>query len=195
MIDVSSYQGVIDWGKVFDSGQRHAYVKWGEWWNGSYHVDVQAKRNLRECRKHGVGVGVYFFAHPSRSPVESARWFLRSTAGELHPGDLPPALDLEVSEGHTWPYLNDWKAQWFAAVDDAIGCRAVFYSYWYFWKQMQLYADRPVWGAALGKAFVPPASWAIHQYSFTGTVPGIAGHVDMDKILHDIPSIPIRGGV
>ena len=191
MIDVSSYQGVIDWQKVRAAGIERAYVKWGEWWasRDAYVIDPQAERNIEGCRNHGVQVGLYFFAHPSRSPLTEARWFLRSAHEHLVDGDLPPALDLELTEGHDWSYLDKWKAQWLAAADAATGCRAVFYSYFAFWQRMTLYGNRPVWGAALSATFKPPPTWAIWQHSFTGTVPGITGHVDLDRPLWVPPAI------
>ncbi len=180
MIDVSSYQGKIDWHKVHDQGGvRMAYIKLGE----NFVVDSYALQNVRGARAADVKVGLYFYGHPSHSPAQEARWFIRTAHPLLQAGDLPPALDLEVSEGHPWPYLNDWKATWLKAVDSEVGVRAVFYSYYSFWKSMTLYADRPVWGADLDRGFVPPSSWFAHQHSFTGTVPGIGGHVDLDRVL------------
>lgn len=189
MIDVSSYQGRIDWHKVKEAGHERAYIKLDE---GLTLVDPDAIRNLNGARAAGVQVGVYHFAHPENAPHREAAAFLEHAHGHLISGDLRPALDLETTAGHDWAYLNDWKAQWFAAVDFRIGCRAVFYSYWYFWKQMRLFGDRPVWGAYTGlMPGLPPASWAFRQFSFTGRVNGISGAVDLDTPLwHHVPTIP-----
>lgn len=189
-IDVSEYQGTVDWPAVYGAGVRRAMIKWGEWSSslGSYRQDPYAVRNVTGARKAGVQVGLYFFAHPSRSPTESASWFLRTAP--LETGDLPPALDLEVMEGHDWVFLNAWKKEWFAPVDAHVGVKAIFYSYFSFWQQMVLYPDRPVWGADLRAGFVPPASWAVHQYSFTGTIPGISGAVDLDRFMWSPTAIP-----
>lgn len=186
MIDVSEYQGSIDWGKVYSQGEvRKAYVKLGE----NFRLDEYAARNIAYARRAGVEVGVYWYAHPSNSPKQEAAWFLRNAAPYLEHGDLPPALDLEVAEGHDWAFLNEWKRTWFAAVDSYVGCRAVFYSYTSFWQKMTLFADRPVWGADLRTGFIPSVSWAFHQYSWTGTIPGINGHVDLDRVLHDVTRV------
>jgi lysozyme len=187
MIDVSEYQGKIDWHKVYGAGVRHAYIKFGE----NFRVDSFAAANVRGARAANVNVGLYFYAHPSNSPLQEARWFLRNADPYLHDGDLPPALDLEVAEGHDWPYLNEWKATWFAAVDPAVGCRATFYSNRYFLGHMTLFPDRPIWGAAPDPAFTPPDRWSFHQYSFTGSCLGIGGHVDLDRVLKLSP--PIKG--
>lgn len=197
MIDVSEYQSEPDWSAVYEHGGiRHAFIRLMEKHtiNGlvTGHTDRQYARNVKEARAAGVNIGLYMYADPNEAPHASARDFLRAAGKQLRPGDLPPALDLEVTQHHSWEYLNDWKAQWFAIVDAHIGVRATFYSYWYFWKQMHLFEDRPVWGAAVqspGQHFEPPKSWAFHQYSFTGSVIGIHGHVDLSRILHDVPAI------
>jgi len=179
VIDVSNWQGRVNWRQVKASGVDRAYIKWGE----GATVDAQAVRNVTQARANGVQLGLYFYAHPSRSPLDSARWFIRTAAPYLKPGDLPPALDLEISEGLSWQQLNEWKQAWFAQVDAHIGCRAVFYSYLSFWQHMTLFPDRPVWGADLRAGFKPPSTWAIWQYSFTGSVPGISGHVDLSRVM------------
>ena len=189
-IDVSEYQGAVDWQKVYDSGVRHAYVKAGQLYaDTGYRFDAQFTHNLAEARRAGVEAGVYWFASPGQSPLVEARWFVRNVVPLLHDGELPPALDLETTAGHDWPYLDHWKATWLAAVDAAVGCRAAFYSYYEYWRRMTLYPDRPVWGADLRAGFTPPSTWFLHQHSFTGRVRGISGDVDLDHFLHDVPRI------
>ncbi len=186
MIDVSEYQGTVDWHAV-RSVHTHAMVKATE---GVGRIDAFFARNAEHARKAGVTIGLYHFARPWNAPHREAAFFLRAAKAEIRAGDVVPHLDLERTEGHSWEYLNDWKAQWFAAIDAEIGTRAGFYSYYYFWKQMKLYPDRPVWGAATGSAFVTPKSWWAHQFIFTGTAPGVDGHVDLDRVLKDVPLIP-----
>lgn len=188
MIDVSEYQGGIDWKKVYDAGHRRAYIKATE---GVSIVDRYLRSNVDRARASGVQVGLYHYAHPSGSPVAEARAFLHAAAPYLRAGDLRPALDLEVAEGRSWVDLNEWKAQWLAAVDREIGAQAVFYSYWSFWKHMTLYRSRPVWGAYIGLLPYAPLSWAFRQWSFTGRVPGIRGHVDLDTPLWGESRIPV----
>lgn len=180
MIDVSEYQGVVDWEKVHAAGVRRAYIKGGQFSRGELRVDPYALVNHKHARHAGLTVGFYWYADPANGPHRELAAFARSLP--FAAGDLPPALDLEVTRGNDWAYLNDWKAQWFAAADTHFGVRCTMYSYYYFLKQMHLYADRPVWGAWYGTN-APPASWAIHQYSSTGHVAGVSGHVDCDRIL------------
>jgi len=94
----------------------------GEWTGSRLHQafrhveDVKALQNLRHARDAGIEVGVYFFAHPFESPRVAASRFCVLQADIFLKGDLPPALDLEEMQGHSWEFLNDWKTQWFAAV-------------------------------------------------------------------------------
>lgn len=190
MIDVSEYQGLVDWPAVKQSGVLRAYVKATE---GTTLVDKFVAQNVTAARAAGIQVGLYHYAHPANSPLDEARHFLNTTAKLRKGGDLAPALDLELADGHSWEYLNGWKAQFMALVDDAVPCTqlysTVFYSYFYFWKNMILYPDRPVWGAGYGPQFTPPNTWSVHQYSSTGTVPGIRGSVDLDRLLKVLPTI------
>ncbi len=197
MIDVSSYQGTVDWKKVHASGVRLAYVKATE---GTTFFDREHERNIKGARAAGMSVGAYHYAHPSHSPRDEANYFLSRAL--IENGDLPPALDLEISEGHSYEYLNDWKAHFLHVVDEAIGVPhgTVFYSYYYFWKRMNLFPDRPVWGAFYGKDMycqidhVGPIlpmgpTWSIWQYTSRGHVPGIAGIVDESKVLKDLRTV------
>ena len=191
MIDVSQYQTFIDWAQVNAHGVRRVIVKLGQWYRTEgYNYDPYALANLKGAREHGLQTGVYWFATPTNAPHREADAFLRMYHMHAQGSDIVPTLDLETTGGHDWPYLNDWKAQWFHAVDHHFGVRAMFYSYYYYWRQMHLYPDRPVWGAAYGTTFQPPESWVIWQHSGTGTVPGIHGHVDLDRPLRDhLPTI------
>lgn len=193
MIDVSSYQQRIDWQSVFDSGVRRAYIKLGEDGVG---VDPDAVLNIHAARAVGVTPGWYWFAHPgSHTAAESSSAFLYAAHGHMLPGDLPPALDLEVTEGKSLANLASWKGEWFAPVDQAIGTRAVFYSFRYFLNSVigtSLYPDRPVWGAHPGSLTdAERARWSFWQYG-ESTVPGIVGQVDLDEVLHpdSVPALP-----
>lgn len=191
MIDVSAYQGYVDWDKAYrDGGVRLAGIKLTE---GRFEVDPQAKRNLKNARRAGVHVFVYHYGHPSSSPRAEARHFLETARrlDAIRQGDIVPHLDLEVAEGHGLGYLNGWKAAFLAAVDDAIGVEhgTGFYSYKAFLDRMALYPDRPVWGAATSRSFRPPGRWWAHQYSFTGCVPGVRGPVDLSHRLKSPPRV------
>lgn len=195
MIDVSPYQGFPNWQRVKAAGHTHAYLKASEGLTGT--TQGWLPSTIAKAREAGVTVGLYHYAHPSNPPHREAAHFLDVAGPHWLAGDIRPALDLEVTEGHDWAYLNDWKAQWLALVDQHIGALSVFYSYWYFLKQMRLYKSRPVWGAYVGGRLPAGTDWTIWQHTFTGRVDGISGPVDLDLVLKPVPTIPsplIRGG-
>lgn len=184
MIDVSDNNGVIDWHEVALSGVKQAYVKF---WEDGIGRDPYAILNLHHARAAGVKVGLYAFAHPGKvTGHQAAVYFLNDAKDHMVPGDLPPALDLEVFEGQSLVELAGWKGDWFGVVDPIIRCHATFYSFRYMLNFMYQYLDpsRPVWGATGGDQ--PSAAelerWSWVQYG-TGKVPGILGSVDLDRAL------------
>jgi lysozyme len=191
VIDVYEGQGVIDWHKVKVAGVERAYLKAWE-----YRLDGQFVTNAHHATAAGVQIGAYCFGHPSLDAATQAREFVQVIKPFLTPGSLPPCLDLEVDDGHTIEWCIRWKTDWFAVVDQAAGCRAVLYSdrYWLNAVVPHIYPDRPVWGAVYGGALTDAeqARWSFHQYTSTGKVPGIAGTVDLDAVLHPdaVPVIP-----
>jgi lysozyme len=192
MIDVSSYQGTIDWQAVKDSGVERVYIKLGE---DGYGIDRHAIANIHGARAAGLTPGLYWFAHPGHhTPKESADAFAALGGDHILGGDIPPALDLEVAEGLSLSQLNKWKADWFANVDPGIGCRAVFYSFVSFIDAFTFYEDRPIWGAHPKTiSAAQQARWFLWQRG-TGPVPGIEGVVDLDTPLFQwrpgFPAVP-----
>lgn len=190
-LDVSNYQGRINWRRVADAGYHNAAIKATE---GLGFVDPFVKRNVEQARRAGVRFSLYHFAHPSESPTREAKHFLDVALGEklLRHGDPAPALDLEVAEGLGLHALWRWQHTWGSIVGEALGTTTVLYSYLFF-LQADLYLPpkhRPIWGAAYGH--VPQATldrWHAWQYSSAGLVPGISGRVDLDLILKPLPTI------
>jgi GH25 family lysozyme M1 (1,4-beta-N-acetylmuramidase) len=170
-IDVSRHQGAIDWQAVARSGVRCAWVKATE---GRDYVDPRFAANLSGARAAGLAVGAYHFARPSSAPEQQAEHFLR-TVGEVRPGDLPPALDLEVG-GFADPV--GWAVAFLEAVERRVG-RAVLYTYHSYWqvtlRRDQRLARWPLWIARYG---ADPGIGLVWQYTSNGSVPGIAGRVD-----------------
>ena len=109
-IDVSGWQGAVDWGAVRRSGRLFAFAKATE---GQTFVDSTFGANRVGMAGAGLTLrGYYHFARPDRnSAAAEANHFLR-TVGPLGPGEVP-VLDLEVAPG---PGIGDWAAEWLARV-------------------------------------------------------------------------------
>lgn len=183
-IDVSNWQGAVDWGAVRRSGRLFAFAKATE---GVTFVDQTFATNRRGMAAAGLTLrGFYHFARPDRNTAAAeAEHFLR-TVGPLGPGEVA-VLDLEVAPG---PGVGDWAAEWLGRVAQATGRTPVLYSY-----QSYLYSiptarlsQYPLWIADWGRndgtiSESPPATdrwarWTWWQYTSNATVPGVSGRVD-----------------
>lgn len=190
-IDVSHWQGTIDWAKVKAAGKTFAIAKATE---GIGFEDDAYDRNKAGAMAQGIKFGAYHFARPgSNNPVTEADWFV-DTAG-YERGMLIPTLDLELTGGLGTTALTNWVMAWLGRVDERLGVKPMIYTSPSFWRSYmgdsRWFADNGytvVWVAHWGvtSPSVPGSSWGgrswtFWQYTSDGTVPGIAGRVDLDR--------------
>jgi lysozyme len=199
-VDVSGWQGQVDWGAVQRSGRAFAFAKATE---GATFVDSTFAANRAGMRGAGLVLrGFYHFARPDRNTAEAeAAHFLR-TVGPLGPGEVP-VLDLEVAPG---PGVGDWAAEWLRLVAAGTGRTPILYSY-----QSYLYTvptsrltQYPLWIAAWGddNGLVPAAppktdrwsTWTWWQYTSKATVPGVSGRVDDSIFAGTLAELGTYGG-
>src|SRR5882757_5181018 len=89
-IDVSHYQGKIDWGKVKSAGMAFAYTKATE---STGSTDSQFSVNWPAIKAAGLLRGAYHFFHADQDATAQANHFLQVV--DPSPGDLPPVIDIE----------------------------------------------------------------------------------------------------
>eukprot|EP01042_Synura_sphagnicola_P030441 gene30441-39226_t len=94
-IDISRWQGEIDWASVKAAGTRFVYIKATE---GGDHIDPAFLRNWEGARRAGIPRGAYHFVYWCRPAHEQAVWFKQHIPND--PEALPPVLDLEWN-GHS----------------------------------------------------------------------------------------------
>jgi len=192
-LDVSQWQGTVDWVKVAASGKRFAMIRASA---GSLTVDARYTANRAGAAAAGLKVAAYHFANPDSKTgdaVTEADFFLSLAAPA--PGELLPVLDLEVSNGLSTAAMQTWAMAWLERVRTRLGVRAMIYTNPNFWRTTMgdstAFANAGytvLWVANWGvkQPAVPAAnwggqSWTFWQYSSCGTVPGIAGCVDLDR--------------
>ena len=192
-IDVSHYQGTIDWTSVATAGKRFAILQATD---GETCLDPMYATHHGSARAAGMLVTAYHFAEPSSSPGEAvlqADWYVNNAA--LLPGDLVPALDLERTGGLSAGELQAWVGAWLGEVYAKLGVRPMIYSSPNFWTTSMgdttMFADQGysvLWIAHWGTSSptVPAANWGGHgwtfwQYTSTGSTAGISGRVDLDR--------------
>lgn len=180
-IDVSRYQGTIDWDAFFnhsDSLMTFVYCKATE---GCDHVDSQWKRNRTELVRRGKAHGAYHFFIPSKDPIIQAEHFLANYATDDN--DLPPVLDAEI-EGNSITALIKNMTLWLKHVEIKTGRRPIIYTSYHIYTTIfkSRFDGYKFWIANYNKN---PKGFddedILHwQYSDKGKVPGISGDVDLN---------------
>lgn len=192
-IDVSYYQGNIDWEQVRQSGVEFAFVRLGfrRSSTGTLGEDELAMKNLREAKKAGLKVGAYFFSQAlsAEEAKEEAEFALGILKG--YQLDLPLAYDWETVEGSgrtdgmTPETLTKCVKAFCKAVENAGYESMVYFNH----DLSQTLLDvrqlggRTVWFAMYHTYPDAPCKPAYWQYSDKGTVPGIEGNVDLNLYL------------
>lgn len=184
-IDVSYYQGTIDWTKAKADGVEYAFIRASD---GLNTPDSKFDLNWRETRAKGILRGAYQYFRPSQDVIAQANLLL-AKIGTPMPDDLPPVIDVESSGGLPPATVAAKVSQWIDHVEAAIGKRPIIYTGFYFWRDQVGAPDEtasPLWHAQYTTAqcpnIAPPwQDWAFWQYTDSGAVDGIAGNVDMNR--------------
>lgn len=195
-VDVSTWQGTINYAQVYAAGKRFVIAKATE---GIGFTDGKWATNRANAPAAGLALGAYHFARPDLNATTSgavgeADWFVSQM--NLTGGMLIPALDLEVHGTLTVSQLTAWVQAWLGEVYAKTGTRAMIYTSPSFWRT---YLGDTAWFAQNGYSVlwvahwttasspsVPASNWGGHswtfwQYADNGTVPGIGGGVDLDR--------------
>ena len=184
-IDVSKWQGRVDWRAVRAAGIRFAFVRVSD---GTTVQDASFAQNWRGARAAGVVRGAYQYFRPEEDPIEQADLLL-TTMGPLRAGDLPPALDLEVSGSVAPADLVRRVGRWIERVHGATGVRPIIYTSARHWAALtgnsRRFRSHALWVAHYDvQCADTPSSWSgwtFHQISKKARVAGIAGPVDENR--------------
>lgn len=184
-IDVSRFQGDIDWQQVADSGVVYAWIQISR---SLTDIDQKFDYNWRRAKEVGILRGAYQRFQPGQDVAGQAQLFL-DRHGPMQPGDMPPMLDVEDANGLGPAAIAAAVKEWMDIIEPALGVRPLIYTGFYFWRDEVGGADfsqYPLWvpNYSADCPLVPPAwtRWAFHQYSSTAVIPGItANTVDVNR--------------
>jgi lysozyme len=123
-IDVSHYQGRVNWPLVAGSGVKFAFAKATE---GTTWVDVEFSRNWAGMQEVGLFRSAYHFARPGQDPESQVAHFA-AVVGPLGFRDLPPVLDLEVNDGHPKAAVLEWAKAFLRKGRELFGRRLIIYT-------------------------------------------------------------------
>lgn len=195
VIDVSGWQGDIDWAKAKADGVEGAIIRLG--YGEGNNADKKAQRNISECKRLGIPFGIYWYSYadtPALAKEEGADVVAKLKRFGVNPSDLayPVYYDLEkwTWEGHKPPtdpnVYNNIVNNWYSALQSAGYKNLGVYSYTSYLQGPLKHADiyaKTTWvaqyGARMGFDSFPTNSrgW---QYTSSGKVDGISGNVDMN---------------
>ncbi len=178
-VDVSEFQGTIDWPRVKAAGIAFAFVRVSD---GVQHRDPTFAQNWAGTKANGIVRGVYQFFRASEDPIAQAD--LLASSVPLEPGDLV-ACDIELTDGMSAPTIVAHLSTWCDEIKKKTGRSPLIYTMQGFWNPLGAnFSGFDLW-VANWDASSPalPAgwsSWKFWQYSDHGSVPGINERVDLD---------------
>lgn len=182
-VDVSYYQGKIDWSAVAKTSVKFAIVRVSD---GEVFSDPRFDENWKGAKAAGLVRGLYQFFRPAQDPVKQADLVIDALASDpIGEGDLPVVLDVETSDGVSNATLRSRMKTWLQRVESATGKRPIVYTAAFMQNVVGGgFADYPLWVANYTTQcpLVPSGwtSWGMWQYSDHGKVSGIQGNVDRD---------------
>lgn len=195
VIDVSGWQGDIDWAKAKADSVEGVIIRLG--YGEGNNADKKAQRNISECKRLGIPFGIYWYSYadtPALAKEEGTDVVAKLKQFGVNPSDLayPVYYDLEkwTWEGHQPPtdpnVYNNIVNNWYSALQSAGYKNLGVYSYTSYLQGPLKHADiyaKTTWvaqyGARMGFDSFPTNSrgW---QYTSSGKVDGISGNVDMN---------------
>lgn len=201
-LDVSQFQGIIDWSQVKKAGYQFAMLRAGYGYNT---VDSQFHRNASECNRLGIPIGVYWFCYALNPEiaVQEADGCLNTVS--KYRLDYPICYDIEqatinyaAENGITMtPALATDIVRAFCNQIEKRGYFAMYYSNRNFlntYFPTDFSKRYALWYAYYNDTF-DGTDCGIWQSTSQGNVPGIAGNVDLDTGFADYPSIIRQAGL
>lgn len=194
-IDVSNYQGTINWASVKNAGYSFAFAKATE---GHTYKDPPFAANWAGMKAAGLIRGAYHYGHPGTEPIGQADFFVNTVRPVS--GDLQLVLDLEATDGKSPAQVWAWTQLFCNRIKSRTGRPAIIYTGFYFWRDNvgnpSNNLNCPLWLAAYVSnpaTYVPkPAwgTWTFWQYSSSATVSGIGTNpTDVDYFQGDLPTL------
>ncbi len=196
-IDVSKYQGDIDWEQVAGSGVEYAFIRLGirGYTKGEIQEDETFEDNIEGAREHDIDVGVYFFTQATsvKEAEEEAQYVLDMI--EPYQVDYPVVIDVEAvsnDKARTLGLTREERTQYCIAFCEMIknaGYTPMIYGNlktFMLMLDLEQLEEYDKWLAYYDEEFYYPYDFKIWQYSDEGAIDGIGTAVDMNICFEDL---------
>ncbi len=185
-VDISRWQGDIDWQKLRGQGANFVYIKATD---GGDHLDPMFRKNWKNAERAGLKRGAYHFFYWCRTASEQADWFIRNVPKVK--GALPPVIDVE------WNHTSRCKKRpsrenvlekmqvFMDKLEAHYGQRPIIYTAPDFYADnlKGAFKNHPFWlrsVAAHPSKVYPGRDWVFWQYSGSGLSHGVEGRIDLN---------------
>lgn len=185
-LDISRWQGDIDFAAVKEAGVEFVFIRVGSTLgiDGEYFVDKKFEQNIKGFNEVGIPVGIYFYsyAYSSAKAIEEAEWVIEQIKD--YQIDLPIAYDWEnwsfYNSFHQSFYSNTKNAKAFLDTISSYGYDGILYSSKNYLEKVWYDTGYPVWLAHYTENTTYEGEYQVWQICSNGRVNGINGNVDID---------------
>ena len=205
-IDVSRYQGAIDWAQVASAGYKGAMLKTvstnhklSKRADGLY-IDPTFETNYRNAKAAGLDVGVYYYTYATSEAMADAELSLLRQAVHGKELTLPVAVDVEDNELKPMSTIGLTNLTAYALEQvEKMGFYAQLYTYTGYKYELDMARLSSRWDVWLadytGKSPNVTFNYNAHQHTSKGAVPGISGNVDLNVTTLNYPKIICKKGL
>lgn len=205
-VDVSRYQGTIDWAQVAAAGYKGAMLKTvstnrklSKRADGLY-IDPTFETNYSNARAAGLDVGVYYYTYATSEAMADAELALVRQAVYGKELTMPIAVDVEENKLKPMSTLDLTNLAAYALEQvEKMGFYAQLYTYTGYKYELDMARLSSRWDVWLadytGKAPKVDFKYNAHQHTSKGSVPGISGNVDLNVTTVNYPRIIRKKGL
>ena len=191
-IDISKWQGDVDWNAVAGDNVKFSFVRVSDGLNSK---DQFFDKNWEESRGAGIYTGVYQFFRPNQSVLGQADYLLEKMGCDMAAKtcpitdmDLPPVIDVEHRpSGWSKTQMRNAVRTWIERVEE-FGLEPVIYTGRYFWRDYvgsDEWNDHPLWLAHYTNNCpnIPNdwSDWDFWQFTDSGSIAGVSGGTDTNQ--------------
>lgn len=194
-IDVSKWQGNINWQKVKKAGIDFAILRLG--YTGTKNrrptLDAKFKRNLTQCKKYGVSVGVYYYstATTPKQAKNEANFVIKQLKGQKLQYPVYIDTEDELQKALSKVQLTTIVKEFCETLESAGYYVGIYANKCWFAEQLNDHKLKAYdkWVAQYNDKCTYSGEFGMWQYADNGKVNGINGNVDLNKCYKNYPSI------